>query len=207
MTLILGICVGILWTLTYLLIIWRSFADRTYGMPFPAIVANVSWEFIFSVLLPPPLPRAFAIFWLALDLVILYTFLRFGPREFPQLRRRWFLTMTLGTFLLTFLGVWYISQELDQGLGYRAAYTQNFMMSALFIAMLLHRNSTRGQSPWIALTKLMGTAIASVSDSVYIDGRDTPLLIYLYASIFVLDLSYLIALIRVRARERSSRGV
>jgi hypothetical protein len=39
---------GTFWALAYVLIIRRGFLDETYGMPFVALCANVSWEFIFS---------------------------------------------------------------------------------------------------------------------------------------------------------------
>jgi hypothetical protein len=43
---------GVLWTITYLLIIRRGVLDRTYGMPLVALCANLSWEFIFSFVFP-----------------------------------------------------------------------------------------------------------------------------------------------------------
>ncbi len=44
---------GIFWTITYILIIQRGLRDHTYGMPLVALCANISWEFIFSFILPP----------------------------------------------------------------------------------------------------------------------------------------------------------
>jgi hypothetical protein len=43
---------GLLWTVTYLLIIRRGFLDHTYGMPLAALCANLSWEFVFSFVFP-----------------------------------------------------------------------------------------------------------------------------------------------------------
>ncbi len=56
LTIISGLC----WTLVYLLIIYRSIKDKTYGMPFWALAFNISWEFIFSVVFastPRPSPE------------------------------------------------------------------------------------------------------------------------------------------------------
>jgi len=198
-----GAC-GFFWTVTYLLIIRRGFADKTYGMPLVAIAANISWEFTFSVLRPAPFPRVIAVTWLVLDLVILYTFLRFGRSEFPRLPGWTFGAMAAGTFILAFLGIWYFSLELDHGMGVYAAYIQNFMMSGLFLAMLLHRNSTRGQSSLIALAKMIGTALAGSVVLIYVEGRDSPFMIYLVVGIFVLDLTYLIAIAMLQRDERSA---
>jgi len=49
---ILLVSSGVLWTVTYLLIIRRGFLDHTYGMPLVALCANLSWEFIFSFVFP-----------------------------------------------------------------------------------------------------------------------------------------------------------
>ena len=43
LTLVSGLC----WTLVYILIIVRSYQDKTYGMPYWALAFNFSWEFIF----------------------------------------------------------------------------------------------------------------------------------------------------------------
>ncbi len=52
MFLLLMLGSGLFWTATYILIIRRSILDRTYGMPLAALCANISWEFIFSFILP-----------------------------------------------------------------------------------------------------------------------------------------------------------
>ena len=36
---------ALFWGLAYLGMIWRGFAGRTYGMPLPALAANLAWEF------------------------------------------------------------------------------------------------------------------------------------------------------------------
>lgn len=46
---ILLICqvgMGLFWIFTYILIIYKGWQDKTYGMPMAAICANISWEFI-----------------------------------------------------------------------------------------------------------------------------------------------------------------
>ncbi len=55
----MAIASGVFWTLTYLLIIRRGFQDKTYGMPFFALCANISWEFIFSFVLPHTPPQRY----------------------------------------------------------------------------------------------------------------------------------------------------
>jgi hypothetical protein len=85
---------GVLWTITYLLIIRRGFLDHTYGMLLVALCANLSWEFIFSFVFPRgPVQRPVNIVWFSFDLIIFYQLLRYGPRGFPRLPKKLFYGM------------------------------------------------------------------------------------------------------------------
>jgi hypothetical protein len=142
---------GVLWTITYLLIVRRGFLDHTYGMPLVALCANLSWEFIFP---QGPVQRPVNIVWFSLDLIILYQLLRFGPREFPRLQKRLFYGMVALALLTAFFAVVSVTLEFEDYDGAYSAFGQNLMMSVLFIVMLHSRGSLRGQSLSIALTKL-----------------------------------------------------
>jgi hypothetical protein len=209
---------GLFWTATYLLIIRIGIRQRTYGMPVAALCANLSWEFIFVFVRPDGLPQlAVNITWLGLDVVVAYTVLRYGPREFPGLPRGVFHGGFAGTLVLAYLGVDLVSRTFDDGGGTYAAFGQNLMMSALFIAMLgaRHRLGTRpdgtvdgavalaGQSPAVAATKLIGTALASTAS--FLDGKHdhAPMLLYLYGATAVLDVAYLAAVLTIRRRART----
>jgi hypothetical protein len=189
---------GLFWTLTYVLVIQRGMADRTYGMPLVALCANLSWEFIFSVIRPHHgTQHVVDIVWLCFDLAIAYTAVRFGPREFPYLSRPLFYAGLAATLVLSYLGVDLVSRELDGGKGGYAAFGQNLMMSGLFLAMLAARRGLSGQSPWIAVTKLVGTGLASLAVWYGGDYPHSHLMVYLYFAIFALDAAYLAAVIAV----------
>jgi hypothetical protein len=138
---------GVLWTLTYLLIIRQGFLDRTYGMPLAALCVNLSWEFIFAFVYPHDLPqRAVNVVWFSFDLVILGQVLLYGPREFGNLSRRLFyagFALALGT---AFGAVLATTLEFDDFDGAYSAFGQNLMMSILFVTMLYSRGSLRGQN-------------------------------------------------------------
>src|SRR5918998_1862666 len=155
---------GVLWTLTYLLIIRQGFLDRTYGIPAAALCANLSWEFLFSFVYPHDLPqRAVNVVWFSFDLVILSQLLLYGSREFAGLPKRWFysgLALALATAFCTILAVTLEFEDFD---GAYSAFGQNLMMSILFITMLYARGSLRGQSVSIAALKMGGTALASLA--------------------------------------------
>jgi hypothetical protein len=192
---------GVLWTITYLLIIRRGFLDHTYGMPLVALCANLSWEFIFSfVFAHGPVQRPVNIVWFSLDLIILYQLLRYGPREFPRLPKKPFYGMVALALLAAFFTVVFVTLEFDDFDGVYSAFGQNLMMSVLFIVMLYSRGSLRGQSLSIALTKTGGTTLASVAFLFFsVDHEGSVLLPFLYGSILLFDVLY-VAMVFYAAR-------
>jgi hypothetical protein len=186
---------GILWTITYLLIIRRGFRDRTYGMPLVALCANLSWEFVFSFVFPHgPVQRPVNIVWFSFDLVILYQLLRYGPREFPRLPKKLYYGTVAVGLCTAFLAVLFVTLELEDFDGAYSAFGQNLMMSILFLAMLYNRGSLRGQSLSIALTKMGGTALASAAFLFFAENyRQSVLLPFLYGSILLFDSLYTVA--------------
>lgn len=200
---------GALWTLTYLLIIREGFRGQTYGMPLAALCANLSWEFVFSFVHPhDPLQRSVNIVWLIFDLVILFQLLRYGPREFPGLTARLFYGL-FGVALVTAFGaVLGVTRELDDFDGAYTAFGQNLMMSALFVAMLLSRGSLRGQSVAIAVSKMLGTALASLAFFFFYDGYGGSVLLpFLYVAILVVDLLYVGMTVSYDGRRGRKGGV
>lgn len=188
---------GVFWTAAYVLIIRLGFRDKTYGMPIAALCANISWEFIFSFLYPHAPPQnSISVIWFAFDLVIVFQTLRFGKFEFavPAL----FYPAFVLALLVSFGAVLAITFEFNDWDGKYAAFGQNLMMSILFVAMLLKRANVRGQSIYIALFKMIGTLLPSIL--FYLRYPDSPLLNFLYLSIFVFDLIYM-ALLHVKHTE------
>jgi hypothetical protein len=155
---------GVLWAVTYALVIRRGFLDKTYGVPLAALVSAIAWEIIFAVVRPTPvLPPFAAPAWLVLDSGILYQYLRYGPAEerravpaAPAWFYARFAAAAAGAFLLEY------SFILDWGDrdGAYSGFAVNVVMSLSFIAMLERRRDVRGQSMYIAVGKLLGSAIA-----------------------------------------------
>jgi hypothetical protein len=196
LALVLKLGSGLFWTITYLLIIRRGFIDKRYGMPMLALCANISWEFIFSFVLPHNPPQLYIDYvWLFFDVFIAWHYLRYGRRNFdPNISPRLFIPVFVFSLASAFAAVLCITYEFNDTHGVYAAFAQNLLMSALFIQMLWRRNNTDGQSVYIALCKLIGTAIPSVYFYLLFPG--SPLLIYLFLLIFVLDVVYLVLLYR-----------
>jgi len=182
---------GICWTLVYLLIIKRGFQDKTYGMPLWALAANISWEFIFAFVLLTHnnVQHVIDIIWCLFDVVILY-----------QVLAKYFYVMVALVVATGFGAVYTMTLQLEAPHfdGRYAAFSQNLVMSILFISMLLARNSLNGQSIYIGLLKMIGTLLPSIL--FYLTDPSNVYLDFLYVAIFIFDLIYVI-LIYAKARE------
>jgi hypothetical protein len=121
--------------------------------------------------------------------------------EFRTLSKNKFIAMLLFAFATCFGLVFSITREFNDWQGAYAAFGQNLMMSVLFIIMLFNRKDLRGQSIFIALFKLLGTAISSLAFYLYQPiSQGSFVLPFLFISIFVYDLIYVI-LIYQKSRE------
>ena len=191
---ILMLCSGAFWTLTYILIIKRGVKEKTYGIPLAALCANISWEFIFSFVHPHPSPQIYInIFWFLLDFIILFQLFKFWQSEFTNLPKNLFYSAFLLTIVTSFCLVLFITNEFDDWDGAYAAFGANLTMSILFVTMLYRRNSLRGQSIYIAIFKMIGTAFASIAFYLFAPvSKGSILLPFLYVAIFVFDLIYVI---------------
>jgi hypothetical protein len=193
LTIALQIGSGIFWTLVYLLIIRRGWLDRTFGMPVAALCANLSWEFIFAFLHPHNPPQRYIdMVWFAFDVVILAQTIRYGPAA-----ARYFYPGLVLALALSFAAVLTITYEFQDFQGKYAAFSQNLMMSVLFVFMLLNRPDLKGQSLYIAIFKMLGTLLPSIL--FYLRFPASPFLNFLYIAILIFDGLY-VALVYARSR-------
>ena len=199
---------GLFWTAAYVLLIRTGLRERTFGMPVVAFATNMSWEFMFAFVRPPSgVMHVINIVWFGFDLAIGYTVVRFGRAEFPYLPARLFLPALAVLLALAYPGMNYASEQFDEGVGAITAFGSNLAMSGMFLAMLAARRGTRGQSLGIAVTKLLGTACASLSMLTDPEGApryDHALMYYLYIGCLVLDLAYAYAVFAVPRAERTT---
>lgn len=195
MFIVLAILSGIFWTIAYLLIIRRSIQDRSVGMPMAAICMNIAWEFIFSFVYPSHKPQLYINYvWFFLDLLIVIQFLKLNKIEFGNhLPKNFFYPAFFSTLVVSFFNMLFIAHDFSVAKG--ATYTAfeiNSIVSMLFIHMLLSRNTVRGQSIYIAIAKMIGTACASLA--VYQSLPSSILLNFLYLAILLFDGVYTVML-------------
>ncbi|ESQ09519.1 MAG: hypothetical protein N838_24615 [Thiohalocapsa sp. PB-PSB1] len=159
---------GACWTLVYLDGIRLGLRDRTYAIPFCALALNLAWELLNAVIEFRESGLVTQVWissiWLLLDLGILYTFLRYGRREFPErLPSSWFLPWTLLAIAVALVLQLAFILEFGFLVGRAyAAFLQNLLMSVLFIGMLVRRGHRGGQSLTIAVSKWLGTLAPTI---------------------------------------------
>jgi hypothetical protein len=160
---------GVAWTIVYVVAIRIGFQQRTYAIPAVALALNFAWESIYAtrgIATHDLSVQTFVnVAWAVADVVIVYTFLRYGRRELPEFVSR---SMFIGWSALIFAAAYVIQGLFIIELGWSeaqkyAAFLQNLLMSGLFIAMFIARQGSRGQSIVIAVAKWLGTLAPTIS--------------------------------------------
>jgi hypothetical protein len=161
--------------MTYILIIYKSIKDQTYGMPLWALTLNLGWEFTFSFIYPPGdliFAKIIFITWLVLDFIILYTFFKYGYKDLKckniiNKREVYIFIIIILIFSIIFMvlavnefSVLY-EDNITQASGF-IANLQNLIMSILFVSMILNRGNTLGQSIYIGIFKWIGTLTIAI---------------------------------------------
>jgi len=194
LVIVLTLISGISWTLVYIDLIRRGFKDKTYGMPLFALAFNIAWEFMFGFLVggAVSLQKVVNIVWFLFDAVIVYTYFKYGRRDFPKPVMGFFVPWSLMAFGIALLIIYFTHLEFEDFWGARySAFAQNLMMSVLFIGMLVRRNNVDGQSMYIAIFKWLGTLAPTIQ--MYFQTGIT-LILVLGIGCFLYDVIYVVML-------------
>jgi hypothetical protein len=193
MALALTLLSGVAWTVVYVVAIRIGFQQRTYAIPAVALALNIAWESIYGIrgLATDTSVQTFVnLAWATADVVIVYTYLRYGRRELPEfVSRPTFLVWSLLIFATAYIVQWLFIVEFGWAEASRySAFLQNLLMSGLFIAMFVARQGSRGQSIVIAVAKWIGTLAPTIVFGI-LAGSGFVLGVGLLCSVF--DLAYL----------------
>ena len=200
MILFLTVVSGLAWTVVYVDAIRIGFKDRSYAIPAAALALNFAWEAIYatrSIATGITAQGVFNIAWGLADVVIVYTFLKFGRSELPDwVTRRLFIgwALLLGVTSFAVQLLFAVQFGWDDAARY-AAFLQNLLMSGLFIAMFAARAGTRGQTLLIAVAKWVGTLAPTIALGWY---GNSPLILGVGVLCSVFDLVYIGLLWRAR---------
>ena len=200
------------WLVLYVLAIIEGFRGRTYAIPLLAICANVTWELIAAVwrVAPVRLWHYGDILWLGLDVVVVFTLLRYGRarQTIPEIQS-WYYAVVVGTFLLAFVVQYSLESALSDRWGFLDAYIISVMMSALFFFMYFQRRTNDNLTYAIAWCKFLGNGLTSAGfvflyREFYSGEAQLPLLHVLCLANVALDAGY-VGLI-AKARRATARA-
>jgi hypothetical protein len=210
------LCSGIFWMIVYVNAVIIGFRDKSYAMPLWALGLNLSWEVMHSFLAwqveGPALQMVINAIWAVLDLLVFYTFIRFGRKYVAGPgEARWFLPWSLLVLAVSFVIQYAFVLEFGiyPGRAY-AAFLQNLLMSVLFIDMLVRRDSSKGQSLVIAVSKWLGTLAPTILFGIL--GTDVfhgmnRFILVTGALCSVFDLTYIAMLARVNSIEKRKEEI
>lgn len=159
LTMILG------WTSVYILTIIRQKKDKLIAMPWVALCLNISWELIYSLVVPYPDPmyRLGFFFWVVLDSIMFVQAIKYGKEDFCDLLpglEKYYIPIQCAIFLIFFVMVFSANYQwtaLPDATGH-TAYIMQIVMSFTYITALFRRQNTiRGMSIYIAIAKLLGS--------------------------------------------------
>ena len=157
---------GIFWTITYIASIQIGFKQRTFAIPFWALSLNFAWELLCSILGYAEMGFTdqviVNIVWLIFDIFILITYFKFGRNESNLSNKMFYLWSIIG-ILTSIITQYLFIKEFGLVLGSSySAFLQNLLMSILFIDLLNKRQSSKGQTMLIAISKCLGTIAPTI---------------------------------------------
>lgn len=183
-----------LWVTAYLLMLRRGILDRAAGVPLLALAPAIAWELIYAVVWPTrALPPVVVPLWLIVDASLVWLYLRFGAGDRRPLR------FALAFALALALELALIHDTADRD-GVCSGFAVNVVMSLSFLALLDERGArgVLGQSVYVALAKLLGTAL-TMPHALALHGDRWSLRVFVAVTL-IADTAYL-ALLARRSRK------
>lgn len=164
---ILRLMCGGFWMISYSIAIYQGIKDKSYAMPFFALCLNISWEILYfkKVLNGGDGGLLWTVMdsiWLILDSGILITYFLYGKKYYPDKLKNYFWIFSIFQLIIAMLimNEFYINYPFHAKIN--AGFFINIVMSMLFIDMLIKRNGKEGQSIILAITKFIGTLVATI---------------------------------------------
>ncbi|MCM1086594.1 MAG: hypothetical protein NC419_00435 [Muribaculaceae bacterium] len=175
MELFLTLLSGIGWIIVYEECIRLGIRQKTYAMPFWALALNITWEAIYTysdiflgahgklegMLVAQVVVN---VFWVCLDCIILYTYFKYGTKEWSdKISEKYFIPWNILVLICSAaLQLVFIKEFGFVMAAQYSAFLQNLLMSVLFLALYIKRENMEGQSILLAVAKWIGTLAPTI---------------------------------------------
>ncbi|RYP42594.1 hypothetical protein DL767_000118 [Monosporascus sp. MG133] len=153
---------GIGWLINYTAMIWHSYTGETYSMAIIPLCNNIGWELVYTMVYPSSNRTELAVFaaGVTLNVVIMIAATRAAKTEWsysPFVTNYLPLIFVVGT-LICFTGHIALAAEIGPALAYSwGAVICQLVLSIGGVCQLLQRNSTRGTSWTLWLSRFLGS--------------------------------------------------
>jgi len=200
----IAIAGSISWIIAYVLIARKGFKDKSYGMPLVPLALNFAWELVYSFMFREYPSNVFVLFnpiWAALDLVIIWTFFKYGYPYFKSafhLSKIEFYSLSIVCFVVSILimiyapdffkGISITKGDKLETTSFMAAF-ENIIISVCYVLMYFQRRNSQGQSFLIALFKFLVPVSGIIS---YLPIHFHPFMVIVYAVVVTFDVWYMI---------------
>lgn len=177
----------IFWGIAYILVVRRGFIDKTFGYPFIAICVDIAWTFTFTLVFPQ---SPFMILFVVVDLIFLYQLIKFRTSDLHNLSKFQYYAAIILAIVTSFALIIAFSIEFDDKHGVYSSFVDTLLTSILFIVLILRRNNVKGQSIYIAISKMLGTFSAVLAYNFFAAPPISPrLAIHLFHSVLNIPLA------------------
>jgi hypothetical protein len=191
------------WLFAYVLAIHRARVDKRVGIPTLAVVGDVAWEGVHSLVIQGfQAQRLLDFAWFLVDLVILWQVFLYGNKDFPAMSSKAYRAMVLGALAWAVAFMILMTREFSDVIGLYDGNILVMFLSWSFVYTLRKRKSSAGQSMYVAIFKWLGTFLACVNTAFVYPHR--LFLLFTFATAFVLDVTYMVMLHRQIRAEGAS---
>nr|AGN73002.1 IdtB-like protein [Epichloe aotearoae] len=153
---------GVGWLINYVGMIWHSYKGETYSMGIIPLCCNIGWELVYTLVYPSRNKVEVAVFaaGVTLNVFIMVAASRAAKTEWshsPLVANHTSLIFFCGT-VMCFAGHLALAAEIGPGLAYSwGAVICQIVLSLGGLCQLLQRNSTRGTSWTLWLSRFLGS--------------------------------------------------
>ena len=157
-----------MWVIVYILYARHIFRHKMIGMPVFAAASNFGWEFVWSFAQPYTDMGTMFLWgyraWFFLDLYIFYGLIQHGAAQvsIPALKQHFKPLMLLTAFIWAIVYYFFKIQGFDTPIGANSAYIAQFLISILYLLLILRHHKLVWSSYAISWLRSLGTGFISI---------------------------------------------
>lgn len=156
------------WVITYIVLVYEIRKKKFVEMPAYVAGANLGWEFVWSFIYHPNTGLLYALSYQAaffLDCYIFYAILKYGTKQpMNENTKKHFIIFCLVNFVFWILFCFtFMDEGFDTLNGANSGYIINVILSLQCLWLLFQTTDTSKFSLLIGWTKMLGTALITVS--------------------------------------------